>query len=83
MNHPEIYQQHNIWSTQTTCHLAEMSIKMLSEQVEGSRRELYVAYRTHRTDITNALLLQRQCSGKKVSDARYIHIMKTRVFIII
>ena len=58
-----------------------MSIKMLSEQVKGSRRELYVAYRTYRADITTSFLLQRQCPERKVSDARHIRIMETRVFI--
>ena len=60
-----------------------MSIKMLSEQVKGSRRELYVAYRTDRTDMTTPLLLQWQCPERKVSDARHTCIMETRIFIII
>jgi hypothetical protein len=60
-----------------------MSIKMLSEQVKGSRREHYAAYWTYRTNITTAFPLQWQCPERKVSDARHICIMETRVFIII
>jgi hypothetical protein len=58
-----------------------MSIKMLSEQVIGSRREYHVAYRTYRIDITTDFLLQWWCPERKVSDATCICIIETRVFI--